>query len=794
MSARIIEAKAVISAEDRSAATFAAMAKRMAEMSKTQTAFNKAGSAQATKMAGDMAKLDKKLAQMEGFRKLSANIDTVGTYFRRTQAEAARLKVAMQAAGAAGGALSKDYDRAVRAMDAAKKAYLDQITATKNARQAIESTGLSVSQLSSKQGYLRSQIDATSAAMRRQTQVAKAANVNPWGAVPRSGSGVPLIPQRPIAQQKPAPQHRNRPSGESQPEALAEAGGATIVPFGGLKAAGVLGAVYAGKKVHDFVVENHHDFQRAKLYQQAVLGVNAESQASMVAQAEQIGKDTRFTNADVVKAQTDIGGKLPKEMQKSAIIEAITENTKNYALAMQVSMEEAAQAVVGYMKSWGYDLSTAEAAASSSKRAANMLVQQAKTTGAKHHDLIGSTKFGAAPARAGGFSEEMINAIQAQLIRVGYEGAMAGTFSRAVATKLAVPSRQGMAAIAGTGVDFNQFRKPGSVPATADSLSKMLQLQFGRSLGKAEQEKVQALLDDTEVMGDKGAYTEKLSEILNEGYARRTKSGKVDARQAQALTRVSDQFYNVISGGVDTQGLFIAIVEKGMNAAIARYLFGQEHGGRAIGLDPKAIKRDYEDNKHVPGDRAEVVAKKLQEGAQGEYNQMVGSVQTFGVALGESTDALRQFTYKGIGSVFDYMTDMLKGKDIKPGVGANTVVSKEGAPYRLDTWSADAIGIYERSRRVDAEFRRDPEAARGRAMQSLSRNAGQQDLSLLRNIEAVVKDPVPVKVDPVELKGKAIVDITVKAADGAQVTGMRVQSSGAVQAEGTALIGRFGRN
>lgn len=768
--AKIIEARALLTADDQASAKIVAMAKRVEQVAKANQQFARSGSEQMLAMSKRVDELNSKLTQIQGFKKLSKDLDGASIAYRRSSQEANRLKAAVEAAGGASGKLARDYDRAARAAETAKNAFMAQGRAVRQSRADLEALGIPVKRLADMERQLANQAERATAALHRQSQAARL----PAGARAKMPGSAPRVA-----------------SGEG---AGSEGGGATIVPFGGLKSAGVVGALYAGKKVHDFVIENHHDFQRAKLYQQAVLGLDADGQASMVAQAEKIGKDTRFTNADIVKAQTDIGGKMDKSFQKPGIIEAITENTKNYALAMQVSMEEGADAIVGYMKSWGYDLSSPEAAAASSKRAANMLVQQAKTTGAKHHDLLGSTKFGAAPSRVGGFSEEMINAIQAQLIRVGYEGAMAGTFSRAVATKLAVPSRQGMAAIAGMGVDYNAFRKPGSTPATAESLSKMLQLQFGRSLGKGEQAKVQSLLDDPEVMGDKGTYTEKLSEILNEGYARRTKNGKVDVRQAQALTRVSDQFYNVISGGVDTQGLFMAIVEKGMNAAIARYLFGQEHGGRAIGLDPNAIRRDFEGNKNVPSDRAEVVANKLQEGAQGEWNQLIGSVQTFGVALGESTDSLRQWTYKGLGSVFDWMTDRLKNKDPKQGVGANMNMTPAGAPYRLDTWSSDAIGIYERSRRVDAEFRRDPEGARGRAMMNLGKGIDLSNIPQLKNIEAIVKDPVPVKVEPVELKGQATVGVTVKVDGPGQVTGMTNSSSGHIRTEGQALQGTFGHN
>lgn len=723
--AKVIEATAVISARAGDMSGLETMAANLMKVSKVGQQVKTALGGAAVDLGKRVTEISSQLAKIDNFRTMSRGLDQASIAMKAAQQNATRMKAALDAVDAPTRKMQSEYARAAAAVDRATQAFKSQGQAVREARSTLEASGIPINTIARQQEQLTRALNTTTRAMERQASAGRSVR----------GGGRPVTAST-------APGHSY-----SVP-APAEGGGSTVIPLP-MKGAGVVAALYAGKKVHDFIIENHHDFQQAQLRQQGILGIDAAGQATMTAQAEKIGKDTKFTNADIVRAQTDIGGKLPKEMQKPAIIEAITENTKNYALAMQVSMEEGAEAVVGYMKSWGYDLSSPEAAAASSRRAANMLVQQAKTTGAKHHDLLGSTKFGAAPARAGGFSEEMTNAIQAQLIRVGYEGAMAGTFSRAVATKLAVPSRQGMSAIAASGIDYNQFRRAGSTPATAGALSNMLQLQFGRGLGAKDRKLVQAVLEDSEVMGDKGAYSEKMAEILGNSFARRTKSGKIDVNQSRDLTRVTDQFYNVISGGVDTQGLFLAILQKGVNAAMARYLFGQEHGGRAIGLDGKAIERDYQGNLSVPPNRAEVIAEKNQEGAQGEWNKLVGSVQTFGVALGESTDSLRKWTYWGLGAAIDYMTDLVKGKDIKPGVAANMSISKEGAPYRVDTWNTDAVGMLERSRRLQKEFEQYPENRRALGFAGIG-----------QSVEAVVKpDQITAKA---EVSGSTTVTVQIE--------------------------------
>lgn len=714
---KIIEASAIISAKAGDMSGFAAISKNLSAVSKASDAVKKSMGGVSTDLVKRIADIGAKLRSIDNFKSMSRGLDQASIAMRQAQQNAARLKTALDAAGdTASRKLMQDYSRASTAVERATRAFREQGQAVRAARGALTEAGIPVNTIAQQQAALTRSLNATTRAMERQAMAGRAM---------RGAAGIP-------ASAVPSSGYRIRPGA-----AAAEGTGATIIPFG-IKGAGVLAAGYAVARAHGAVLDQHNDFQQAYLYQQAVLGVDKEGQRPLLDQAEKIGKDTKFTNADIVKAQTDIGSKLPKQMQTPGVIMGITEHTKNYALAMQVSMEEASEAIVGYMKSWGYDLSSPQAAEASARRASNYLVEFAKTTGAKHHDLIGMTKFGAAPSRVGGMSEELTNAIAAQLVRVGYEGAMAGTFSRAVATKLAVPTQQGRVAMASAGIEYGDYRRPGSVPATAESFALALKQKYGRGLTPAQQAAFQAIIDDPDVMNNSGAFAEKTSEFLNSNFARRTKSGKIDVKQAESLRKTLDQWYAVVSGGVDTPRLFMDLLNRpsGLSPALARYLFGQEHGGRAIGLDVNAIRRDEATYKATPENRAQVVGDKMQEGAQGEWNKLVGSVQTFGVALGEATDATRAWTYKGLGSLFDYLTDAVSGKNKNPEVGKNMIVTPEGAKYRLDTWNTDAIGIYERSRRAQIERIRDPEAARGRAMLDISRRG---DLELAQPKEVVAK-------------------------------------------------------
>jgi TP901 family phage tail tape measure protein len=493
-------------------------------------------------------------------------------------------------------------------------------------------------------------------------------------------------------------------------DALRRASGLPVMGRLALPVAGAAAVGIGGKMLHDRVAIPHHDYQQAYLYQQAVLGLSKDQQQLLLDQAIKIGSDTKFTNADIIKAQTDIGGKLPKDLQDPKTIAAITEHTKNYALAMKVSMEEASVAMVGWMKSRGYDLSSPEAAERSARRTANQMVEFAKTTGAKHHDLVGDTKFGAAPGRVGGFSEEFANALSSQLIRLGYEGAMAGTFVRAAALKLSAPTQKGMAAIASMGLSFDNYVKPGA-SVGSDGLNKMMQQRFGRSLTAEQTGKLQEIFDDPEKMGDRGAFVEAASEVLNSTFARKDKKGKINAQDAMRISKTLGEFHLLSSQGVDSERLMRDIISGNMSPAVAKYLFGTEHGGRALSLNAKQLEKDEQNFRNTPNDRASGVAQKMQEGAQGEYTKMVGSMETFTVALGEATDGLRSFSYKGIAAFFDSLTWFLNGKPNNP---VPLDRNERGELFSTRNPLTDPA-LMEQARRRSDFVRQYPEAARGEA-------------------------------------------------------------------------------
>ena len=673
MADRVMRAVALIEAQDKASQKFEAFGKKIGEVERKMKLVE-AASAKMNAAMGKGADVANLTRARDVLTKSRETVTRLKTEFEAAQAQAKALAQAMKTGGSAATydkatasvrRLAAELDRANASHDRVKthaRRAMKEFAASKDAATA---TGGGVDPSSGGGGGLKS--------------MGAAAAV---GAAARGGVAA-----------------KTKGMGRFVPTSITPAGLAAAVTVAGAKHA------------HDVVADAHHEFQRATLKQQAVLDIDPEAQKSLQTQAVKIGQDTKFTNADIVRAQTDIGGKLPKNFQSPATIAAITEATKNYAIAMEVSMQDGGEAVVGWMKSRGYDLSTPQLAAKSAARAANQMVTLAKTSGAKHHDLIGDTKFGAAPGRVAGYSEEFSNALSAQLIRIGYEGAMAGNFVRGSAMRLSAPSQKGMAAIAASGLNYFDYVKPGADPS-AEGLDKIIKQKFGRSMSKEALGRVREALNDDEIKSDPATFISSISEILNDTFAKKTKKGTVNAQDAERIAKAVNDFFVLSSKGVDVERLMTDLIRRGMPPALAKHLFGQEHGGRAQAINPEQLEKDKKVFQNVPEDRAKKSADKMQEGAQGAYQQMQGSIETFNVALGESTDGLRSFTYKGIAGLFDVLTKVVKGE--------RTESTEQVKP--LD-WSKNKDRILENAERDRKEFRRDPEAYRGRAFSRIGEAA-----------------------------------------------------------------------
>lgn len=799
--AKIIEARALLTADDQASAKIVAMAKRVEQVSKANQQFARSGSEQMLAMTKRVDALNAKLTQIQGFKKISKDLDGASIAYKRAQQEANRLKSALDAAGGSGGKLARDYERAARAADMARTAFMRQGQAVRQARSDLEAAGVPVNRLAQRQRELEMRVRGATAAMQRQQQVALAQ--------PRSSA--------------------------RQSAAIAAHGAAHAIGGGYL--------AHKGAQAGKAVLSKSGEFDYATRRQQAYADLSkAEQEAILIPQAERIGADTKFTNADVVEAQTTVANRLPAHLKNATTIAPLVAQMKNYALAMKgTTMDDAAQAVSGFLLSTGKDISTADKADAESRRASNLLIRMSKLGAMSHDDIMPFVQRGVSAGRIAGLSDETMAALAVGLKRSNISGDQAGTALRTLSAKLVAPTNKGLAALATAGIDYNQFTKmPGGL--SVESLESKFKQDFGKSFTPAIRESLTSALSDEDIIGDRGRFTEAVTDAVSSLFTPK-RDGKLRASDRQALAKKVGEFHKFSVENVDAEGLLNAILQKDPSLAVLNAFATDKHGNK-IGLLAKSFEqfqRDRDLLKSTPGDFGDKISSTITGGLGGALERLSGAVDTAANRIGRANESWLTPTIDAIGNtieklasappkVIEFTTQLglaaaaliaLRSASLiasgaaagasalgigGAGVAALATAGRwggaaaalgsrflgwgglaygayQGLEYAQENFTSPQgwryrndqvidLGTYEKSMRAQRERMRDPEAARGRAFGDLSK----------------IKAEVP----PVEIKGQATVSITVKASEGSQLAGMNVSSSGHVKAEGTAMLGTPG--
>ena len=819
--AKIIEARALLTADDQASAKILAMAKKVEQVTKAQQQFARAGGEQLSTMAKRADELNAKLGRIDGFKKVSRDLDKASIANRRAQQEATRLKSALDAAGGSGGRLARDYERAARAADTARAAFMLQGRAVRQARSDLEAAGIPVTRLAQRQRELEQRVRGATAALQRQQHVANSAKTS-------------ALVNAPVRKQ------------------------VGDVAHGAAHALGGGYALHKGREAGRVVLQKSGEFDYAIRRQRAFADLTQDEQSRiLIPQAERIGADTKFTNADIVEAQTTVANRLPAHMKNAATIAPLVGQMKNYALSMKgTSMDDAAQAVTGFLLSTGKDISTPDKADAESRRASNLLLRMSKLGAMSHDDVMPFVQRGVSAGRIAGLSDETMAALAIGMKRSNISGDQAGTALRTLSSKLVAPTNKGLAALATAGIDYNQYTKmPGGL--SVDGLEAKFKQDFGKSFTPAIRESLSEALSDEDIIGDRGRFTEAVTDAVSSLFTPK-KDGKMRASDRQALSKKVGEFHKFSAESVDSEGLLMAILRRDPTLAVLNAFATDKHGNK-LGLVSKSFDQFQKDRdvlKSTPSDFGDKIAATITGGLGGALERLTGAVDTAANRIGRANEGWLTPTIDAMGNaiesiasappkLIEFTTQIgLAGAALLGLRSASLVASGAAAGASalgiggagvaglaaLGRWGGVAASVgsrflgwgglaygayqgleyakenvtspqgwryrndqvidpadYERSMRVQRERRRDPEAARGRAFSGIG------DLS---SVKATVTQPIPVdvtgKLDPVQLQGQATVSITVKAAEGSQLAGMNVSSSGHVKAEGTAMLGTPG--
>lgn len=255
--ARIIEAKAVISGEEKLSPLLDKLAKKFDQVQKSART-----AGDVDKMAASIARVNTQMKAIEKFN--AAKIGFVGARanFRQAQEAVDKAAKAMKSAEAPTRQLETAYRRAQAAVTSASRAFEMQKTSVLGAKRALEQHGIPINSAVAHQAKLAAAVDRTNAALQRQQR---------WAARRKVAGGVG-------------------------------------------QAIGTMGGLAAGSKAKSFgiaAVDAVKDFDLGVREQRVFTDINASQQKVLVDQAKRIGQETQFTNLDVVKAQTATMQGLP---------------------------------------------------------------------------------------------------------------------------------------------------------------------------------------------------------------------------------------------------------------------------------------------------------------------------------------------------------------------------------------------------------------------------------------------------------------------------------------------------
>ncbi len=577
---------------------------------------------------GAITKATEAIGKVKGFREQTQRLEELTRAHAKAREGVRNLAGQLMAAEAPSQKMKAAYERATQAADKLGNKLEWQKARVRGAASELERMGVSANNLVGAENRLQSAVMRTTAALQRQEAAAL----------------------------------------RSQARRAALGDAATIA--GGI-------AAHQGVNIAKKAIVSAANFDIGVRQQRNYAGISKEEQDKLlIPQAKRIGQDTQFSNLDIVEAQTAIMQRLPEQLPRAAVAQAITEEVKNYALSMKADMKTSAEGITAYLMQTGKDISTQTKAVAEARRASNMLVKMAKIGGMNDEDVQQFMKYSATSATLAGLSNETLGALGVGLKRAGFRGDEAGVGIRSISSKLVSPGRKGLDALTAMGVDYNKFTTmPGGL--SAENLEAMQKRRFGKTFSEDQRTRLQAVMEDGDVVGNKDEFIAQVSAIMNESFEK-TKGGKTKAQDAQKIAKLAADFHQLGVASVDAEGLLAAILSASPTLQQLNALLTDKQGGKggALAKALEQLGRDRESLKNTPDDFSKKIADDIMAGLGGSFERLKGSVENFYQAIGEANSKLLTFSFDKIGNFIDGVSNL--GETARQ---AATAVAAAGAVF-----------------------------------------------------------------------------------------------------------------
>lgn len=343
----------------------------------------------------------------------------------------------------------------------------------------------------------------------------------------------------------------------------------------------------------------------------------------------------------------------------------LTEKVTDYALAMGVTLEEAAESVTGSALSKRIDLKDTKAIGNF----VDFLVWMAKNGAGSDEDVRQFIKYGGAPTTGARLPNEYMAAMAMILRQSGVRGDEGGVFARAAASKLVAPTKKGREALAAMGIDYNKFTTIDDM--NADGIEVILKNNFGRRMTGDIKTAVQDLIDNGELMdpetgvarsviSDSGEFVTQMSEILSPLFA--DKKGKVAVRDANALAKALATYQKNSIDNVDATGLLHALAAANPSLGNLNAFFTDKQGGRAgmIFQQWPAFLEKLKLMQNVPTGVANKIGTKANAESYGDWTKLEGTFETTLTRIGQDFEGVTRPIINFTNSVLDGFLELDK--------------------------------------------------------------------------------------------------------------------------------------
>ncbi|MGU3665804.1 phage tail tape measure protein [Methylobacterium sp. A49B] len=657
---RIIEAKAVISGEDRLSKVLDGLQKKFKEVGKGAKV-----STEVARLGKEIDGAAKGMRDLERLRGAQGSFAQARTAFRSTQADVSRIAKELDAARKAATAfdgirsfsksggiaqemanarrnvadLERQFSTAQRAVKAASSAYESQASALKGVRTELTGSGSSVGKLVAEQHRLKAAIEGANAAILRQEAVAQAEGRLTAGmGAAGSRTAARIAQSRRVTEGMGVAGRAHREQQEQAANEKLEALEARRTAVREARSTMLGGAgVYLGHKIHegtDATLHTYKEFDFLSRKQQAVADLTDDELKSRQLQGRHLGGTTQFNDLQVMHAQLD----LAQRGVKKEFVEPFINEIVNYAQAMGSTLPDAAKTMEGIVFSTNQDVEDPASALKTMRKNVDQAVKLAKIGGLDNEDVKEAFKFGGPSGSGAGLHNETMGAIFALLRRSGFAGSEAGVATRAAASKLVSPTNKGLGALAAMGLNYNDYvtMPLGNRPEIVEGAFKQ---KFGKGFTAAQKQRMDDLINNPDIFGDQQKFIEGATDIAGSSFEK-NKKGKMKVTDQKALAKVFGGLWSNMIESVDTERLFHDFLNSNPTLSQANAFFTDKHGGKIMALARKAALFDeyVEKLKHTPEGFAGDIGRKINAGYYGASTRVVGTRLNMESSVGQAID------------------------------------------------------------------------------------------------------------------------------------------------------------